>query len=389
MADLFELNTDISSNEIETLREELEGLKDEVDGFVMRNTDETVDVDPHDACKHDAGKWTIDMETEKASVVTDLNTCIERIQNIIDAIDCVKKNHTGLQYALQKECDSILTSYGFDATAKSGSGISGNNGSSSLNGGTYGDDGGYYGGGYGAGGGSMYSTGGASGFDELSSAGLAGLDELAGLAGLDELTDLDSELEDLEQETGEDKVVDVEEGSIDTDLTLENISYMYVESLKEGTESWDLFNYPNLIQYDENGYARLHPEALPKGAISSNVDVIGKEERYVVSCNSSIANVGDVLRFTQLDGSIIECVVGYNDNTEGNEEIMSFVINKESVNDNGESKIFTGATDLLKNIIKDNKSYEHIASSFAKVENKSVVVKGEDIIEKDVVGELV
>ena len=33
-------------------------------------------------------------------------------------------------------------------------------------------------------------------------------------------------------------------------------------------------------------------------------------ERYVVKCDSSLGKIGDILRFTQNDGTVVECVIG-------------------------------------------------------------------------------
>ena len=74
-------------------------------------------------------------------------------------------------------------------------------------------------------------------------------------------------------------------------------------------------------------------------------------DRYVIVCDSSLAKVGDILRFTQKDGTIIECIVGAVTTSSALKNKMSFIIE-----DKGKFK----EKDELKDILKNNKKIEKI-----------------------------
>ena len=76
--------------------------------------------------------------------------------------------------------------------------------------------------------------------------------------------------------------------------------------------------------------------------------------RYVIACDSSLAKVGDILRFTQKDGTIIECVVGLVTTDAALKNKISF-----NVEDKGKFK----EKDELKDILKNNKKIEKITKT--------------------------
>ena len=76
--------------------------------------------------------------------------------------------------------------------------------------------------------------------------------------------------------------------------------------------------------------------------------------RYVIACDSSLAKVGDILRFTQKDGTIIECVVGLVTTDAALKNKISFI-----VEDKGKFK----EKDELKDILKNNKKIEKITKT--------------------------
>ena len=73
--------------------------------------------------------------------------------------------------------------------------------------------------------------------------------------------------------------------------------------------------------------------------------------RYVIACDASLAKVGDILRFTQEDGTVIECIVGVVTTSSALKNKMSFI-----VEDKGKFK----EKDELKDILKNNKKIEKI-----------------------------
>ena len=79
-------------------------------------------------------------------------------------------------------------------------------------------------------------------------------------------------------------------GPVETELT--DVGYVYADTANLTKESLDLFSNAN-FEYDANGYAKIG-------------------DRYVVACDYTIGNIGDVIRFTQTTGEIIECVIGIN-----------------------------------------------------------------------------
>ena len=97
MADVFELETDIDYSAFSSLRGQLANLKSVVGGWQMANEDPSIDKDPYGCCGEESEGWTLDMNGEKSTVENDLAICIERIDNITKAINCVIQNHRGLQ----------------------------------------------------------------------------------------------------------------------------------------------------------------------------------------------------------------------------------------------------------------------------------------------------
>lgn len=107
MADLFELDTGIDYSKFASLKAELESLKGRVSGWVMANEDPNIDKDPYSCCGEEADGWTHEMNSEKQTVVADLATCVERIDNITKAIECVIHNHRGLQESYKYSGPSV------------------------------------------------------------------------------------------------------------------------------------------------------------------------------------------------------------------------------------------------------------------------------------------
>ena len=107
MADLFELETGLDYSKFESLKGQMESLKGRVSGWTMANEDSSVDQDPYGCCGDQADGWTHEMNSEKQSVVADLTICIQRIDNITKAIDCVIKNHKGLQESFKYHGPSV------------------------------------------------------------------------------------------------------------------------------------------------------------------------------------------------------------------------------------------------------------------------------------------
>ena len=90
-----------------------------------------------------------------------------------------------------------------------------------------------------------------------------------------------------------------------------------------------------LFKYDNNGYA-----------------MIG--ERYVIACDSSLANIGDVIRFTQKDGSVVECVVGITTVSEKYKDMVNFIVDSKAEG--------IKAIDVTKTLFTSNTKIENIGT---------------------------
>ncbi len=88
------------------------------------------------------------------------------------------------------------------------------------------------------------------------------------------------------------------------DIELTEVGYFYPNFDVMADDSKQLFEQ---IDYDESGYARYG-------------------DRFIVACDHSIAEVGDVLRFTQKTGEVIECVVGIQTHGTNYQNMLNFII---------------------------------------------------------------
>ena len=88
------------------------------------------------------------------------------------------------------------------------------------------------------------------------------------------------------------------------DAIFTKVGYVYPQ---EDILSEESKNFFNRVQYDENGYAKVG-------------------DRYVVACDYTVGNVGEVLRFTQKTGEILECVIGITTRNEENKNVLNFVV---------------------------------------------------------------
>ena len=115
---------------------------------------------------------------------------------------------------------------------------------------------------------------------------------------------------------------------------IDSVGYAYADEKNLSEESKKLL-LDSQFAYDQNGYA-----------------MIGN--RYVISCDTSVANVGDVIRFTQKEGNPVECVVGVTTVSEKYKNTVNFLVNPKS------SSIV--ATDVTKNLVANTTKIENIGS---------------------------
>lgn len=112
-----------------------------------------------------------------------------------------------------------------------------------------------------------------------------------------------------------------------------SVDFVCIEQDKMSDDTKKIFS-SNDFKYDDNGYARL-------------------KDRYVIACDSSMGKVGDLLKFTQKDGTVIECVVGAVTSSDDMKNKLNFIIKDNSLSKAKEAGI---AKNILKNNEKINNS---------------------------------
>ena len=125
-----------------------------------------------------------------------------------------------------------------------------------------------------------------------------------------------------------DKVVKVENN-------FTNVAYAYVNDDALSGVSKLIFSSEKL-KYDENGYARI-------------------DNYYVISASTSVGKVGDMIKFTQNDGKIIEAIIGVNSTDENDAGIINFIVSPEK------SSGFD-AIDSTENLLKNNTKIENLGT---------------------------
>lgn len=289
--------------------------------------------------------WGIDITPLKTETKENLDTSSKRVENTQNAIKIVGTNHRNLQESLKFEFPTVagfqINSSGNTikpATPSSANYPDYNYGGAGIGGSCVGCDS------------SESSSDSEVGFDDSEF-----LDE-------DELLEEEEEDKDKQQE----------------DLLLETIDFMSVDVLLENLDtSTDFYktllkynnaSYPILVQ-DEDGYIRLDATAIPEADRPKDIDIVGKEDRYIVACSSNVGSVGEVLRFKQNNGEIVECIVAYNN--ESSDNSLTFIVNQEAIVEE------SAATKRIKGLIENNEEYEPIQDKqFDEVENLSIFRKG-------------
>ena len=113
---------------------------------------------------------------------------------------------------------------------------------------------------------------------------------------------------------------------------LDKVGYAYADDANLSEDTKKLLK-DDQFKYDENGYA-----------------LIGN--RYVITCDSSIANVGDVLRFQQKDGNVVDCVVGVTTVSEKYKNTVNFIVDKNASG--------IKALDVAKNLLTNSTKIENV-----------------------------
>ena len=231
-----------------------------------------------------------DFASAKNVIASNIEACVTKVKNTASILNTVSQTHTQLQSSLKYKEDESSTNSGGKSGGSSGSSYSG---------------GGYSGGGGGGG----YSSGGYSSAGSAAAAGTTAA-TTAALRKNDTTTKKTEEIENNFKEIG----------------------YVYIDQEKIDDNSKKIFEHEE-FKYDEEGYAKIG-------------------DRYVVTVDESVGKVGDVLKFTQEDGTEIEVVVGLTTTGSKYKDKINFVMKTDTeINEETKKKF----ADLLKNTKKIEK----------------------------------
>ncbi len=279
-----------SGDSIKTISSELSSISSNVSGY---------DVNCED---------NFNFAGAKQVIAHNIEACVAKMNNTSKLIETVVSAHNNLQSQLKfnKEKNS-------EDTGKSGSVAYASSGNYS---------GSYSGSSGGHSGGSSHSSGGYSGessFETLSSAGLVSGGVASALVGNANVSD-------------NQKLTD---GITSPLLNEKFLSVAYAapngKSLNEDAKKF--LNDSNLLY--KGGYAMV-------------------DGRYVISCDSSYGKVGDIIRFTKNDGSIVECVIGVNTSSEKYKSTLNFIVDKDNPP--------TSKSEFFEKIVENSSKIENIGN---------------------------
>ena len=259
-----------------------------------------------------------DFAGAKSVLASNVEACSTKITNTAAILENVVSAHTELQSSMKFDGSDNYSSSSTSTNGSSSSSGSSSSGGNYSGGGTSG--GGYSGGGSYSGGSSSYGGGGYSG--GYSGAAVSG----TAVSGLVAGKVKDSNKDKVKERTGaasskDEKETDKNKETNDSELTgileekvtteLKDVNYAYINSDKLTDKSKELFNDAT-FNYDSNtGYALV-------------------DGKYVIACDSTVGEVGDIIKFTQKDGTIVECVVGTNTVTDASKNVINFIVDKEN-----------------------------------------------------------
>ena len=231
-----------------------------------------------------------DFAGAKSVLASNVEACSTKITNTAVILENVVSAHTELQSSMK-----------FDGSDNYSSSSTSTNGSSSSSGSS--SSGGDYSGGYS---GVAVSGTAVSGLDagKVKDSNKDKVKERTGAA-----SSKDEKETDKNKETNDSELTGILEEKVTTEL--KDVNYAYINSDKVTDKSKELFNDAT-FNYDSNtGYALV-------------------DGKYVIACDSTVGEVGDIIKFTQKDGTIVECVVGTNTVTDASKNVINFIVDKEN-----------------------------------------------------------
>ena len=141
-----------------------------------------------------------------------------------------------------------------------------------------------------------------------------------------------------QQEKKEEEIERVESTPREQEIhpTIEKIQCSFVKDftkLKEETKK--IFTSPQ-FSYNDHGYATY-------------------DNKYIISCDKSLGNIGEEITFVKKDGTKVECVIGNTTESEKNQKIISFVVDNEKWQVAREQDEVLGLLENIDKIIKKEK----------------------------------
>ena len=269
---IFMLDTDVvtsAANEIGSLTSKINEVANSINSYDTSCEDE------------------FDFSNAKSVLSSNIEACSTKIKNTSVFLENVVSAHTKLQSSMKFD-----GSDNFSADKKTSSDSSNANENLSSGGGNYSRG--------------SYSGNPSTGF--VSGGAIAGGAAVANLVSEEATDNLEKpEEEDLEKEKNNNSTNGLEK-KVTTEINKVNYAYVNNDIITDKLKK--IFDDAT-FKYDENtGYALV-------------------DGKYVIACDSSVGEVGDVIKFTQKDDSVIECVVGVNTVTDDFKNSISFIVDKE------------------------------------------------------------
>lgn len=269
---IFMLDTDVvtsAANEIGSLTSKMNEVANSINSYDTSCEDE------------------FDFSNAKSVLSSNIEACSTKIKNTSVFLENVVSAHTKLQSSMKFD-----GSDNFSADKKTSSDSSNANENLSSGGGNYSRG--------------SYSGNPSTGF--VSGGAIAGGAAVANLVSEEATDNLEKpEEDDLEKEKNNNSTNGLEK-KVTTEINKVNYAYVNNDIITDKLKK--IFDDAT-FKYDENtGYALV-------------------DGKYVIACDSSVGEVGDVIKFTQKDDSVIECVVGVNTVTDHFKNSISFIVDKK------------------------------------------------------------
>ena len=310
---IFMLETDAlasASSTISSLVSQVENLASNVSGY---------DTSCEDGFNFDSARSVIAQNIE---------ACATKMQNTVTVLDTVSDSHTQLQNGM-KFSPSESKNKSDNSSGNSGGSSNNSGGSSNNSGGSYNSSGGGSNRSYSGG-----SGGGYSGAVGASSGVAAGTAVVAAPA--------------VTQVASDEKKEDKDHIEI-VNAKLASTGYAVVD--KEVDQESKKLLADSAFTY-KDGYATIG-------------------DCFVVACDSSIGKVGDVLQFTQTDGTVVHAVIGVSTHQKSNADKLFFLVDQNSKT--------LKKSNICDNLIQNNKVIKNFGSIYdiRKVSSAAKSVSGD------------